>query len=337
MQYFYDTHHKVNSGYGFDQYMDFHAYHRNNNADTDYWSYPVNQFEQPYYDSVSDQSYYDNSFENQNYCSQPFYQQSNQSKQDYVPQYFIDFMLEQGKVKQMILEQLQDINTQMCLQQLHGINEQLRIMEQTRLYQEINDFMLEQGNINQMILDQLRVMYEQLDRSMAQREAVNYQCSSSYIFSDEEDDDTLYSGTQIDKLYMPAESDSDQVDSTHLSTIQTEFSPESRPQPNLMCDQLDLQIDDTSTWHSSDILLDSEIDMEAKEIVFTSDWCSDNLNSTAFGLQELGGDLSFTPSKQDGFKANNTSVISSLTSFPVSRQMRMSFPFDVKHYRWSEM
>ena len=40
-------------------------------------------------------------------------------------------MLEQGKVKQMILEQLQDINTQMCLQQLYGINEQLRIMEKT--------------------------------------------------------------------------------------------------------------------------------------------------------------------------------------------------------------
>ena len=103
----------------------------------------------------------------------------------------------------------------------------------------------------------------QLERNVEQREGVNDQCGSSIqtdtrkpaiqsdILIDEASDCTLNSGTQIDELFMPAESDFSHMDSTHISTIQLESSQELQPQPNLNYKQLDLQTDDDA-WHDAE-------------------------------------------------------------------------------------
>ena len=182
------------------------------------------------------------------------------------------------------------------------------------------------------------------------------QRGGSNIFTDDANDSTLQNNTHIQELFMPAES---------------------QPQPNLECGQLSLHIDDTPMSHSSDVYLESDMNLEDQEVMISPE-CLYDLKLISHSLEELGGVLTSTTSKQDGFGASNTFITSSQPSFPfdpgnkhcqvffinchmkadakylftcvnrkhtvlgsnmfvVRRPMWIHFPFDVKHYRWSEL
>ena len=223
-----------------DQYGAIHAFHRDNNVNLDFWSYPVNSNRNPYYDSVYDECHYDSSP-----CQE-----------------MTEFSLELSKMNQNLL-----------------------------------DSMYQQGQINLMILEQLQAINKLLNQIEEEREGVNSQCGSSTfteIFNDGESDETLQSSTQIQELFMPAEP---------------------QPPPNLECGQLGLQIDDTPMSHSSDVYLESDMNLEDKEVMISPE-CLYDLKLISHSLEELGGVLTSTTSKQDGFGASNTFITSSKPSFP---------------------
>ena len=305
MQWPYDSHHRVSSGYGFNQYNDSHTYHRNNNDYSDYWSYPVNSYEQPYYDNVYDECHYNSSI-------------------------------------------LQEMDKSM----FECRNSNQKILEQLQLFRE-------QSRKNMMLLEQLLDKKKLMNQTEEEREGVDNQCGSPTFtgtFDDEESDYTLHNGTQTLEPLMPADS---------------------QPQPDLECKQLSLLTDNTPISHSSDVYPDSETNLEDTEVM-NSPECLYNLNLASHRLEELGGDLTSTPPRQDGFGASNTFIIASQPLFTfdlgtehsqvffinspkrakieclsactkrkqyalglnfsaVLRPIWIHFPFDVKHYRWSEL
>ena len=214
-----------------------------------------------------------------------FYDVYNEDHYNYsILQDIREFMPEYRNTNQKILESLRFIREH---------------VEQEKFNQELVNFMHEQKKINLMILEQLQDIRRHLEE---RNEGIDEQSGSSTFtdtFDDEEGDEALRDDIRYHKPCMPAES---------------------QPQPNLECRHLGLQIDDTPMPHSSDICPDSDMNLEDKEVMTSPELLYD-LKPMSHRLEELDGDLTFTPSKLDGFGAGNLSIISSQSSFPFDQQM----------------
>jgi hypothetical protein len=285
MQNSYDSYHGVYNSYGFEQYESFHE----------------DPFEQPYYDSVCDQSYHHTFFENQDNCSQSFCQQFDQP-------------------------------------------------DQTWVSPEVTDFIFQQGKVNQMFLEQLQAMNEQLDRLWSQKEGVNNPsgnltltdtcepCIQSIIFIGEASNKTLHSGSQTDEFFMPAESGQSRLGA---DPRQHSCGPQETP-----CSPHDAQQGTPagSSAANSPVATPHAQPSSPQGLPRTP-------QGPACGPQEEGIEAEQVPDQ-------HTSIFFCPPSFPLDpeevhyqrshmfpgspllatiRQVWISFPFDVKHYQWSEL
>ena len=152
---------------------------------------------------------------------------------------------------------------------------------------------------------------------------------------------------------------------------------ESQPQPNLECGHFGLLTDNTPTPHSSDIYPDSDMNLEDKEVMVSPELLYDlksmshrleeldgDLTFTLSKLDDSGaGNLSIISSQSSfPFDPGNEHCQVFLVICPIKAQakciftcairdqtvlgskfsvvrhpMWIHFPFDVKHYQWSEL